>query len=87
MELNFSLISFWRHLFSCHSDRYGITRIFCLRSTYNKYFGVGGNSAFFQMASASQIPASELIKGGIGLGDVQESRKTKDEYRKQKVHF
>ncbi|VDD95972.1 unnamed protein product [Enterobius vermicularis] len=37
-----------------------------------------------KMASASQIPASELIKGGIGLGDVQESRKTKDEYRKQK---
>ncbi|VDM42511.1 unnamed protein product [Toxocara canis] len=36
------------------------------------------------MARSSQIPASELIRRGIGLSDVQEGRKTKDEYRKQK---
>uniref|UniRef100_A0A0M3HM32 Uncharacterized protein n=1 Tax=Ascaris lumbricoides TaxID=6252 RepID=A0A0M3HM32_ASCLU len=39
------------------------------------------------MASSSQIPASELIRRGVGIGDVQEGRKTKDEYRKQKVYF
>uniref|UniRef100_A0A914ZRY8 Pre-mRNA-splicing factor SLU7 n=1 Tax=Parascaris univalens TaxID=6257 RepID=A0A914ZRY8_PARUN len=36
------------------------------------------------MAGSSQIPASELIRRGVGIGDVQEGRKTKDEYRKQK---
>ncbi|MFH4983453.1 hypothetical protein AB6A40_010162 [Gnathostoma spinigerum] len=36
------------------------------------------------MTNASQKPVSALIRQGAGLGEVQEGRKTKDEYRKQK---
>ncbi|VDK19500.1 unnamed protein product [Anisakis simplex] len=36
------------------------------------------------MANSSQVPVSALINKGAGLSDVQEGRKTKDEYRKQK---
>lgn len=37
------------------------------------------------MANLLQTPVSQLIKRGVGIGEVQEGRKTKDEYRKQKV--
>ncbi|VDN56901.1 unnamed protein product [Dracunculus medinensis] len=36
------------------------------------------------MANLLQTPVSQLIKRGVGIGEVQEGRKTKDEYRKQK---
>uniref|UniRef100_A0A915PUB2 Pre-mRNA-splicing factor SLU7 n=1 Tax=Setaria digitata TaxID=48799 RepID=A0A915PUB2_9BILA len=35
-------------------------------------------------SNASEIPVSKLIRQGVGIGDVQEGRKSKDEYRKQK---
>ncbi|VDN02270.1 unnamed protein product [Thelazia callipaeda] len=36
------------------------------------------------MVSTSEIPVSKLLRQGIGISDVQEGRKSKDEYRKQK---
>lgn len=36
-------------------------------------------------SSASDIPVSKLLRQEIGISDMQEGRKTKDEYRKQKV--
>ncbi|KAM3727273.1 Pre-mRNA-splicing factor [Dirofilaria immitis] len=35
-------------------------------------------------SSASEIPVSKLLRQEIGIGGVQEGRKSKDEYRKQK---
>ncbi|OZC09003.1 Pre-mRNA-splicing factor SLU7 family protein [Onchocerca flexuosa] len=35
-------------------------------------------------SSSSEIPVSKLLRQEIGIGDVQEGRKSKDEYRKQK---
>uniref|UniRef100_A0A8R1TQY7 Pre-mRNA-splicing factor SLU7 n=1 Tax=Onchocerca volvulus TaxID=6282 RepID=A0A8R1TQY7_ONCVO len=35
-------------------------------------------------SSGSEIPVSKLLRQEIGIGDVQEGRKSKDEYRKQK---
>ncbi|EFO28125.1 hypothetical protein LOAG_00359 [Loa loa] len=34
--------------------------------------------------NSSEIPVSKLLRQKIGIGDVQEGRKSKDEYRKQK---
>nr|CRZ24375.1 Bm4870 [Brugia malayi] len=35
-------------------------------------------------SNGSEIPVSKLLRQEIGIGDVQEGRKSKDEYRKQK---
>ncbi|EJW84879.1 hypothetical protein WUBG_04214 [Wuchereria bancrofti] len=35
-------------------------------------------------SNGSEIPVSKLLRQEIGIGDVQEGRKSKDEYRRQK---
>lgn len=59
------------------TERYGVVISIKVNVLFQNKEGMASNG--------SEIPVSKLLRQEIGISDVQEGRKSKDEYRKQKV--